>query len=362
MTSLPSPRRIWVGTLFLVGLLWSPLSFAQESSPEAMGTSEEMGEAQGAVSAEDLAAARLHFSNGVELLQAEPPNFQDAYYQFRSALQKSGGSWKVQGNLGYCALKLERDGEALVHYREYLEKGGDEVAAGEREAIEKELLLIEGNMATVLISSSEPQAQITVQRKNSTVSAQAYELADQKTSLGLRSGEFEITARSGDKTLTWQPILTPGKEFSHTFDFAEPAAAVAAGQKADEPSADRDAEPQQGPSTVRVAGYVTGGVGLLVLGGGLVAGILSQSQEEKAQEDCVGTICPSANESSKNSAESLAKTANILLITGGVLAAAGITMVILGGKSKSDEASHATLSLSPGVQLGGGALFATGSF
>jgi hypothetical protein len=326
-----------------------------------MGTSEEMGEAQGAVSPEELAAARLHFSNGVELLQAEPPNFQDAYYQFLSALQKSGGSWKVQGNLGYCSLKLERDGEALVHYREYLEKGGDEVAAGEREAIEKELLLIEGNLATVLISSSEPKAQITVQRKNSTVSAQAYELADQKTSLGLRSGEFEIMARSGDKTLTWQPILTPGKEFSHHFDFAEAVALVA--EDADEPVAGQDdAESKQGPSSVRVAGYVTGGAGLLVLGGGLVAGILSQSKEKKAQEGCIAAICPSSNESSKNSAESLAKTANILLITGGVLAAAGITMVILGGKSKSNEASHATLSLSPGVQLGGGALFATGSF
>src|SRR5690606_28754439 len=183
MKSQVSFRRFLVGTLLFCGLFWSQASFAQEATAEAMGTSEEMGEAQGSVSEEDLAAARLHFSNGVELLQAEPPNFQDAYYQFLSALQKSGGSWKVQGNLGYCSLKLERDGEALVHYREYLAKGGDEVAAGERDAIEKELLLIEGNMATVLISSSDPKAQITVQRKNSSVSAQAYELSDQEVSL-----------------------------------------------------------------------------------------------------------------------------------------------------------------------------------
>lgn len=361
MKSQVSFRRFLVGTLLFCGLFWSQASFAQEATAEAMGTSEEMGEAQGSVSEEDLAAARLHFSNGVELLQAEPPNFQDAYYQFLSALQKSGGSWKVQGNLGYCSLKLERDGEALVHYREYLAKGGDEVAAGERDAIEKELLLIEGNMATVLISSSDPKAQITVQRKNSSVSAQAYELSDQEVSLGLRSGEFVITARNDNKTLTWQPILTPGKEFSHHFDFVESNAATAAPAEGSN-EGQAGAQPESGTSPLRTWGYVTGGVGILTLGGGLVAGLLSQSKEEKAKEGCVGTICPSAGESSKNSAQTLATTANILLISGGVLAAAGITMVIVGGKSKNESASHASLHLTPGVQLGGGALFAAGTF
>src|ERR1041384_2551839 len=59
--------------------------------------------------------AKLYFKNGVELIQQSPPNYQDAYYQFKLAYEKSG-SWKVLGNLGLCALKLERDGEALPAY------------------------------------------------------------------------------------------------------------------------------------------------------------------------------------------------------------------------------------------------------
>jgi hypothetical protein len=89
---------------------------------------------------------------------------------------------------------------------------------------------------------------------------------------------------------------------------------------------------------------------------------MAQSKETKAKEDCSGLICPSGAESTKNSAENLATTANVLFIAGGVLAAAGVSMVILGGASSGPEPNQATLRLSPGVQPGGGALFASGTF
>src|SRR4026208_1229727 len=67
--------------------------------------------------------AKLYFKNGVELIQDKPPNYQDAYYQFKLAWEKSK-SWKVLSNWGLCALKLERDGEAIWAYTEYLSKSG----------------------------------------------------------------------------------------------------------------------------------------------------------------------------------------------------------------------------------------------
>src|SRR6187402_2082632 len=88
--------------------------------------------------AEELATAKMHFANGVELLQASPPNYQDAFRQFQLAYQKTHGSWKVMGNLGLCALKLERDGEALSYYQGYLKDGGDQIDPDERSHIERE--------------------------------------------------------------------------------------------------------------------------------------------------------------------------------------------------------------------------------
>jgi hypothetical protein len=351
--------------VFLATMSFARPSSAQESeAPTTLGASEEMEASSDSVSEEALQGARGHFSNGVQLLQEEPPNYQDAYYQFQSALKKSGGSWKVQGNLGFCALKLERDGEALEHYREYLENGGAAIAGDERRDIERELLLIEGNLARVVISSSDGGAQISVQRQNSAVPAQPYGLKGEKALLGLRSGAFTITATSGKRVLTWEPILTPSNELSHHFDFTE--SAVAQTPPGKEKPAGSAVEPQprteEAPSTLRTVGYATLGVGVLALGGGVVTGLMAQSKETKAKEDCVGLVCPSGAESTKNSAENLAATANVLFITGGVLAAAGVSMVIFGGTASGSEANQATLRLSPGVQPGGGAIFASGAF
>src|SRR5688500_17150441 len=81
-------------------------------------------------------AAKRYFQNGVDLITAAQPNYQDAYYQFQLAYQESNSSWKVLGNLGLCALKLERDQEAVTYYEQYLQKGGSDIAAEERHAIE----------------------------------------------------------------------------------------------------------------------------------------------------------------------------------------------------------------------------------
>src|SRR5690606_33755508 len=126
-------------------------------SVSAQAEEEGSTEVASQVSDSELATARLHFANGVELLQAEPPNYQDAYQQFILALEKSDRSWKVMGNLALCALKLERDGEALAYYDEYLERGGDEIDPRERASIQKETLLARGNLTTLTVKSSDPK-------------------------------------------------------------------------------------------------------------------------------------------------------------------------------------------------------------
>jgi hypothetical protein len=110
-----------------------------------------------------------------------------------------------------------------------------------------------------------------------------------------------------------------------------------------------------------IAGITTAGVGALSLGGGMILGLSSQSQEKKAKEDCVDEFCPTDTESDIDSARSMASTANILFIAGGVLAATGITLVVLSTTKKSGPES-ARLKLIPSVAPSGGGLLATGSF
>src|SRR4051812_8414633 len=58
--------------------------------------------------------ARGRFSAGVNLLKdPEGPRYEEAYREFKAAYAASP-SYKILGNLGLCAMKLERDEEAIA--------------------------------------------------------------------------------------------------------------------------------------------------------------------------------------------------------------------------------------------------------
>lgn len=307
-------------------------AYAAESaaSPEAETTP-----ASDAPSEATMQEARLHFGNGVELLQATPPNYQDAYRQFQLAYDKSGKNWKVLGNLGLCALKLERDGEALAHYEHYLEQGGAEIDADERASIEREVLLLRGNMATLRVSSPEPGARVSVSRKGSEAPAQLYDLGAEGAEIGVRSGELTVTATAGDKSESWQVVLSASETKSHEFSFtpktdAAPAAATSA----------LPAE-KSGPSTLQIIGYSTAGVGVAALVGGVITGVLAKSKESDAADSCIENVCSEDTEAEFDGAADLAMISNILFVSGGVLAATGITLVIVGAGQDSGETALA---------------------
>jgi len=304
-----------------------------------------------------LAEAKLHFENGNQLVQANPPNYQDAHQQYLLAYEKSGHRWTILGNLAFCALNLERDGEALAYYEAYLEQGGDEIEASERASIERELLLVKGNLATVELTSVEPGTKVTVRREGSSAPAQLYPLGSGPAKLGLRAGTLQITASAGEKTETWSVVLGAGDTKSFTFQFAppapEPAPAAAAAQA--EPEAERR------PSPLRTAGFITGGVGIAALIGGIVTGVLTMQMESDAQAQCIGTICPEDAEEDFQAASDMAMLTNVLFISGGVLTATGVTLVIVGGKKGSRESAR-SLRLTPHVSPIFAGLSAQGTF
>lgn len=315
--------------------------------------------------------AKLYFKNGVELIQGQPPNYQDAYYQFKLAWEKSK-SWKVLSNWGLCALKLERDGEAIWAYTEYLKQ--KDVDPDERKELERDLLLLNGNAASVTLSSDVAQLEVVDARAGSSVPPQSYRLEGGKLALRLRAGSHAITASSQGKTLRWEVTLSPGRTDEHRFEFgaaqagAAPSAAAAPApiQVAPANQSPVKDQPEPGGGTVRTVGFVVAGAGLLALGGGAFLGVSAKSKESEVKDACqtldVGLRCPASKQSEYETAQSNAKLANVLLIGGGVVAAGGLVMILVGGPSKTQGASSARLSMSPvlGPRIGG--LFAQGTF
>src|SRR5690606_679398 len=204
----------------------------------------------------------------------------------------------------------------------------------------------------------------TVTRQGSTAPSQLYDLDEEgAATLGLRSGTLTIVARSGERRLEWTSALSPGEKTTHLFDFDARTEAASAPPGATSASVD-DGGAKRGPSGLFIGGLATAGVGVLTVGGGVALGLMSQSKESKARDTCIESTCPESTEADLDSAASLATTANVLFIAGGVLAATGITLAILGTKSKKTESAMAArqLSVAPSVTPAGGGLFAYGRF
>ena len=310
--------------------------------------------------------AKAYFKNGVELIQEQPPNYQDAYYQFRLAYEKSK-SWKVLGNLGLCSFKLERDGEAIQFYTDYLKGGGNDIDPDERSALQRDLLVLNGNSASVTLSSATTDIDITDSRAGSSAPPQSYRLEGGKLALRLRAGTHSLTATHAGKSLRWETALSPGRTETHDFDFSEPpavAAAPVAAPLAVATPVTQAPEPAATGTPIRTAGFVTAGVGAAALIGGVVVGLMAKGKESDAKSLCRDTLCPQSAESKFNSAQSLATVSNVLIIGGGVLAAGGVGMIILGGPKSAEapKSARVTLRLLPAFGSDGGALWAAGSF
>jgi hypothetical protein len=309
--------------------------------------------------------AKAYFRNGVDLISGSTPNYQDAYYQFRLAYEKSG-SWKVLGNLGLCAMKLERDGEAIEYYTRYLAEGGEEIDPEERQALQRDLLLIKGNAVEVTLTTPEKELEVTTARSGTSAGAQSYLISGGSGKLLLRAGTHAITASKDGKTLRWDVVLSPGKPQSHTFDFSEPAVGATPPPGPGGTVPPPAEEPRKTGGTLRTVGFVTAGVGVLALGGGVVTGLMSNGKESDARDKCRETggttYCPQSVKEDFDSASSLAGVTNVLLISGGVLTAAGVGMIIFGGPKTEAAPAAAHLELTPVLSPGLSGFVAAGSF
>jgi hypothetical protein len=78
--------------------------------------------------------------------------YEEAYREFKTAYASSP-SWKILGNLGICAMKLERDGEAIEAFDKYLTQGGADVDGAERGQFERDLQTLRTGVVMVTLQS-----------------------------------------------------------------------------------------------------------------------------------------------------------------------------------------------------------------
>lgn len=341
---LPSLR--WLASTLSGVVFWTaPFAFAQEAEADPTVQSPSPSE----VVITDK--ARSHFRAGVNLLQdPDGARYEEAYRQFKAAYAESP-SWKILGNLGVSAMKLEKDGEAMDAFSTYLSEGGDEVTEQERAQFQRDIETLKASVATIRIAAQPAALTLVDERVTHSGGSirNRYDVTGGATELRIRAGHHKITARApGYEEAVWEFDASASESLTHSFELQPPAA-----QPADSPALPADTGTYRPiPLGVWIGAGVTGALAV----GAVSTGIVALGKNSKYQD---------ANDAGDGEAADLrdqVKTFNLVtdvLIGASVVSAAVTTVVFLTRPSKPRPTAW---QLTPSAGPDGGALLLSGSF
>jgi hypothetical protein len=302
-------------------------------------------------------AARTHFNAGVNFMQdPSGAQYEEAYREFKAAYAASP-SWKILGNLGICAMKLERDSEAISAFETYLKSGGDQVDPSERAQMEKDSQTLKAGLVTLKVATTPPGATIVDERTPVTGSAvvNRYDPAPNGAlELGIHPGHHKITAQlEGYAPGIWEFDAAPGSSQDKTIELHVPPKETAGGGGGGQ--AGGNVALDHGSPSLRIASYAAFGVGVIGVGAGTLFSLQSKSKADQADEKCGGdrSSCqlpptgPAANEVTKlnDDAGKAQKLSIVGFVVGGVGLAAGVTLLVLSsGSSSSAQANKPSVT------------------
>src|SRR5690606_10555708 len=179
------------------------------------------------------------------------------YGQFKAAHADSP-YWKILGNLGLCAMQLERYGEAIEAFSGYLEGGGTELSAEDRAQFQRDLETLKASVATAVLEGPAGTEIEDTRRSNEGRDIRNYYVIPESGTLtiGVRPGRHEFAATSEHSKLgLWSTRIEAQTSVEHTFS-SRPA----------EPDPMQEAEPVKKDSSTRIPAYAALGVGAVGLG------------------------------------------------------------------------------------------------
>ena len=278
--------------------------------------------------------ARKHFAAGVALLQdPEGEKVEEAYREFKAAYEISQ-SPKMLGNMGFCAMRLERDGEAIDAYSRYLREVPD-IDADERAQIVRDVQTLSVGIARLTIEFDKPGVRIQDTRipvRGERIT-NTYGPATGKLEIGVRPGHHVITAKLPDhEDAVWELDAFAASRDKYSFTMRPRVVAPPPGAAAE----------RNGPSA---GPWIVMGIGGAMLVGGAVTGIVALGKTQDIEDKCPADVCPKSFDldSERSSAKTFVRITDVLLIGGGVVTLGGLTWLLIdrGGRGEKEPAKPA---------------------
>jgi hypothetical protein len=296
--------------------------------------------------------ARSHFQAGVNLLQdPDGARYEEAYREFKAAYQASP-SWKILGNLGIAAMKLERDGEAIEAFQKYLAGGSASLPADEREQFQRDLGTLQAGLVRLSIDISEAGANVLDERLPVSGSPvrNTYVAEGKHLEVGVRAGHHKLTVTlPGFEPAVWELEAVSGANQTHSFQLKRPAPAGVAPLPASSPGA---------PGTPTAVYVGMAATGVFAVGAGVV-GVLALGKKGKFDDANDGSNVANATDLHDG-----VKTLNLVtdVLIGAAVVSAGVTTYLYLTRPKAEAPASAWVRVRPQVGLQSGSLQLEGAF
>jgi hypothetical protein len=290
--------------------------------------------------------------------------YAEALREFQAAYADSP-SWKILGNLGISAMKLERDGEAVEAFTKYLAGGGARIDAAERAQVQRDLDMLSAGVVWVTLRSTPAGAQLTDERMPVAGSpvVNRYPELTQDLRIGVRPGRHRMTVElAGYQTTTWTFDAQSGATLEHTFELTkqeatQPVAVAQASQGA--PVAAPASSERPTPLGVYIGLATTGA---LVIGGG-VTGMLAL-QKNKDYEDANKPFASKTEQENAQELHDSGQTLNLVTdaLFAGALVAGGVTAYLYFTRPEVTPETQTAVRVAPAPIPGGGGVWMHGRF
>lgn len=295
--------------------------------------------------------AKELYSRGIALY--EQNHYKAAAEAFREAYRLRP-SWKIQFNIGQCEASITRYGLAIQAFEAYLVGGGDDVPAERRDFVLAELDRLQHLVGRLDVTAPEGLTVVVDGEARATTPLEGpVRIAAGKHEVELRQDEETVYSRSAKiaggmtTSVRYDPDKSepePEGPATPTLESAAPSESVDA-----TPTDTTPDTPEPPPSRLVPFGWAALGTGLAVAAAGVVTGALAIKNANTLEDKCSEPdACPDDNRKYKTSADKQSMATNVLLPVGGVVAATGLVLVILG---KRQEKREPAVSVVPGGGL-----------
>lgn len=289
-------------------------------------------------------AARAAFKEGVALLRdRDGARYAEAYEKFQQAYAESP-SPKILGNLGLCAMKLERDGEAIDAYERYLGEVGAVNKREHRQIVDDLVGLKAGSTLVELVV--EPEGAVVTDERLPAGGAPVineYHADGGRLETRLRQGRHRIRVEAeGYETATWSFELKKAEPIEHRIELVS----LAAPEPEPPPPAppDETGDDEGFPSVgFIVAASATGVLGIAT---GVVGGLALANKSSFDEAVAAGDTAEAA--SLRDKGQTLNGATDGLLVATGVAAAVTIVFLVLDlTVEDDDDPAQASLGVAP---------------